>query len=268
MRTPLVLHVPHASTAVPDECLADFAVGRARLAEHLAASTDHFTDELFASDGVAGDVAGVRFPVSRLVVDPERFEDDAREPMARHGLGVLYERGHDGTPLRVRPAPARREWYLDRWYRPHHAALTQAVDAALARAGRVLLVDCHSYPDVPLALDLDRSVPRPDACIGTAGMHTPGWLVDAARRWAAEQGWSIGIDAPYAGAIVPAKHLGRDARVHAVMIEVNRARYMELHGTQARRAAGFAAARGFVVGMVDALRVAVDAVPPAGAPAP
>jgi len=256
---PVILHVPHASTVVPEECLGDYLVDAARLRQHLAASTDHFTDELFAPDGLGPDVAVVRFPISRLAVDPERFEDDAHEVMAQHGLGVLYERGHDGTPLRGPLTPARRAWYLDRWYRPHHAALERAVDAALERAGCALIVDCHSFPAEPLALDLDRRTPRPDACLGTAGAHTPSWLVEAGCRWAATQGWSIDVDAPYAGSIVPSKRLGRDPRVFSVMVELNRARYMALDGTQARRTDGFAEARAFAAGMVRALRDAVGA---------
>lgn len=255
---PVILHVPHASTVVPEDCLGDYLVDAARLRQHLAASTDHFTDELFAPDGLGPDVAVVRFPISRLAVDPERFADDAHEVMARHGLGVLYERGHDGTPLRGPLTPARRAWYLDRWYRPHHAALGRAVDAALERAGCALLVDCHSFPAEPQALDLDRRAPRPDACLGTAGQHTPSWLVEAGCRWAAVQGWSIGVDAPYAGSIVPAKHLDRDPRVLSVMVELNRARYMALDGTQARRSERFPEARAFAVGVVRALRDAVE----------
>ena len=80
---PLVLHIPHASTAIPDDCLGDFLIDRGRLAKNLAASTDHFTDELFAMAGAG--ISTVAFPISRLVVDPERFEDDAQEPMAARG---------------------------------------------------------------------------------------------------------------------------------------------------------------------------------------
>lgn len=48
--------------------------------------TDHLTDVLFAVPGVTS----VRFPVSRLVLDPERFESDDREVMATKGMGVVY----------------------------------------------------------------------------------------------------------------------------------------------------------------------------------
>lgn len=49
--------------------------------------TDHHTDELFL-DAVSG-TASLVFSVSRLVVDPERFERDDMEPMAARGMGLL-----------------------------------------------------------------------------------------------------------------------------------------------------------------------------------
>jgi N-formylglutamate amidohydrolase len=235
-----ILHLPHASLAIPPEALPDYVVSRDILDEHLARSTDHFTDELFRATDA--DTRTVTHEISRLAVDPERFEDDAREPMAAKGLGVLYERGHDGTRIRRPLDPARRQWYLDRWYRPHHQRLTDAADAALARAGRVLIIDA------------DKTRPRPDACIGTAGLHTPAVLVDAAVAHCRSVGWSLSIDAPYAGSIVPMKHFGLDARVMSVMIEINRRRYMRLDGTLAVRTDGFEPTKAFVAGLVAALR--------------
>jgi len=247
-----ILHLPHASLAIPPEALPDYVVSRDILDEHLARSTDHFTDELFRATDAG--TCTVPHEISRLAVDPERFEDDAREPMAAKGLGVLYERGHDGTRIRRPLDPARRQWYLDRWYRPHHQRLTDATDAALARAGRVLIIDAHSYPDEPLAVDADKTQPRPDACIGTAGIHTPAALVAAAVAYCRSVGWSLGIDAPYAGSIVPMKHFGLDARVMSVMIEINRKRYMRLDGTRAVRTDEFEPTKAFVAGLVEALR--------------
>lgn len=249
---PLVLHIPHASTAIPDECIGDFLIDRDLVAKHLAASTDHFTDELFSMAGPG--IATVVFPISRLVVDPERFEDDTQEPMAARGLGVLYECGHDGQRIRGPIEPARRAWYLDRWYRPHHAALESAVNRAIEGSGYALIVDCHSYPDVPLAVDLDQSMLRPDGCFGTSGIHTPPWLVDAGLRFASSRGWTFGIDRPYAGSIVPMQHFGKDARVLSIMVEINRKRYLTLEGNNAVRSAGFNATRDLVLGLISALQ--------------
>ncbi len=61
------------------------------------------------------------FPVSRLVVDPERFEKDDEEPMAARGMGVVYELTSHGQPLRVFPsssAAEERGKLLERFYRP------------------------------------------------------------------------------------------------------------------------------------------------------
>ena len=253
---PLILHIPHASTAIPPECVADFLLDGDGLSPHLAASTDHFTDELFAlSDPWA---TTITFPISRLVVDPERFEDDAAEPMAARRLGVLYERGHDGEQIRDTTPPDRRQWYLERWYRPHHAALEAAVEQSIARSGAALIVDCHSYPGAPLAVDLDQSVPRPDGCLGTSGKHTPQWLVDAGLRFAAEHGWTVEVDRPYAGSIVPMRHFGKDLRVRSIMVEINRDRYMQVEGGVARKSVGFDATRRFVLGLISTLRDATQ----------
>ena len=249
---PVILHVPHASTVVPTECRADFVIDDATLRQHLAASTDHFTDELFALSEPG--VETVAFPISRLAVDPERFEHDAQEPMAARGLGVLYERGHDGARIRGPLSAERRSWYLDRWYRPHHAALEAAVARALASHGCALIIDCHSYPDTPLAVDLDKSTPRPHGCLGTSGIHTPRAMVDAGVRSAAQRGWTLGVDQPYAGAIVPMRYFGRDARVMSVMIEVNRRLYMTVDGDTARKSSGFDEARRVVQGLIAAMR--------------
>ncbi|MCX5640860.1 MAG: N-formylglutamate amidohydrolase [Planctomycetota bacterium] len=252
---PLILHIPHSHLAIPASLKREFVVRHKKLSTHLAASTDHFTDELFDSN--LPNTQALIFPISRLAVDPERFERDALEPMAKRGLGVLYERGHDGNVIREPISGARREELLAAWYRPHHEWLTQSVDDALARAPRALVIDCHTFPDLPFAMDADQEVPRPDVCIGTAGIHTPAWLVRAATKWCKSQGWSVRVDAPYSGSMVPLKHNSKDRRVLSIMIEINRARYMELQGTKAVRRASFKKCKRFVAGLVAALRGAV-----------
>ena len=252
---PLILHIPHSQVGIPASLKREFVVRHKKLSAHLAASTDHFTDELFDSN--LPNTQALIFPISRVAVDPERFERDALEPMAKRGLGVLYERGHDGNVIRRLITGARREEILAAWYRLHHDWLTQSVDDALSRAPRALVVDCHTFPDVPFAMDADKEVPRPDVCIGTAGIHTPAWLVRAATKWCKSQGWSVRVDAPYSGSMVPLKHNGKDRRVLSIMIEINRARYMELQGTQAVRRSSFKKCKRFVAGLVATLRAAV-----------
>jgi N-formylglutamate amidohydrolase len=219
-----VIHVPHASVVVPSDVAADFILTPGELEHELLLMTDRYTDELFAlPSSVATTVA---FPVSRLIVDPERFTEDAREPMAKKGMGVVYTRTASGQPLRRPPSAEKHQNLLARFYEPHHAALTMAVQAALDAHGTCLVLDGHSFPARALPYEEDQNPNLPDICIGTDGSHTPGWLRDVAVR-TFEDGCTVAVNRPFAGALVPMHFYQKDFRVRALMVEVNRGLYMD-----------------------------------------
>jgi N-formylglutamate deformylase len=221
----VVVHIPHASLVMPSEVVRRLLLTPAELQHELLVMTDRYTDELFALPSSLATT--VTFPVSRLVVDPERFTDDDSEPMARKGMGVVYERTAACHPLRRPPSAEHRRHLLARFYEPHHAALTTAVEIALAAHGACLLIDGHSFPTRPLPYEDDQEPDRPDICVGTDASHTPGWLRDIAVHVFEELGWSVAVDRPFAGALVPMRCYQSDLRVHAVMIEVRRGLYMD-----------------------------------------
>jgi N-formylglutamate amidohydrolase len=80
-----IFHIPHSSTVVPAHVRGSLCLLEKDLAHELFSMTDHYTDELF--DYQFEPVHRTVFPVSRLVLDPERFSDDALEPMAEKGMG-------------------------------------------------------------------------------------------------------------------------------------------------------------------------------------
>ena len=221
----VVVHIPHASRVVPSDVAADLILDPDELERELLAMADHDTDELFALPSSLATT--ITFPVSRLVVDPERFDDDEREPMARKGMGVVYTRTSSGHPLRRVLAEAERRRLLERFYRPHHAAMTATVEMALAAHGTCLLLDGHSFPTVAWPYEDDQDTDRPDICIGTDESHTPAWLRDIAVRAFEEAGWSVAVDRPFVGALVPMRFYRKDLRVRAVMVEVRRGLYMD-----------------------------------------
>ncbi len=182
--------------------------------------TDHFTDELFAGPPAATTV--VRFPVSRLVVDPERYLDDALEPMAARGMGVVYERTSDGKQLRPSPTRAERITLINRFYTPHHTALNSAIEKALGESSACLLLDCHSFPSTPIPCDLDPMTDRPDICLGTSPSNTPGWLVEQAQEILGSCGLTVETNRPYSGVLVPERFANDNSKVYALMIEINR----------------------------------------------
>ena len=221
----LVLHLPHDAKAVP-VCVRDqFLPDDGELGREILRMTDHFTADLFGARHAEGRVA--RAPVSRLVVDIERFEDDAQEPMAAVGMGAVYTHTSWGGPLRRPLDPSEREALLERWYRPHHRRLEYLVDGSLRQYGRTIVLDAHSFPSRPLPYERAASSGRPDICIGTDPFHTPAALRDAFAGTFASVGFRVAVDTPFSGALVPARYYRRDPRVQSVMVEVNRRLYLD-----------------------------------------
>lgn len=223
---PVVVHIPHASQVMPPDVHASFVVPQQTLVRELLRMTDHFTDELFR---LPSEVAtSVVFPVSRLVVDPERFVDDAQEPLSARGMGVVYTQTSDGLRLRLDPFPAsQRKALLDTYYFPHHSALSGAVGAAIEQHGKCLLIDGHSFAASPYPHEYDQSPNRPDICIGTDAFHTPSWLSDLALAIFRKNGFEVAVNRPFAGTIVPEPFYRRNPEVLSVMIEIKRSLYMD-----------------------------------------
>ena len=235
--SPLLVHIPHSATAVPSPWRSDIILSASELERELLAMTDHFTDELFAPAALAqGGIAFVN-NLSRLVFDPERFEDDSAEPMSRKGMGAVYTRTATGAPLRSASfSAADRETTLAELFRPYAAALEQQVADQLDCFDRCLIIDAHSFPARALPYE-DEALDRPDICLGYDDYHGPASLIDALEQVATRAGWRVGRNTPFAGSYVPLAYSGRDRRVASVMIELNRGRYLD--ESQGGRAAGF-----------------------------
>ena len=176
LRSPLLLHIPHASTRIPDDTGGEFVVDRDTLDAELLRLTDRFTDTLYGDGFPAAQT--VAADVSRLVVDVERFADDA---------------------LAAR---------------------------ALEQFGRCVMIDAHSFPVTPLPTQVDFSAP-PEIGIGTDAMHTSPELALMVHTFFTDRGFTVGVNTPFAGTMVPNAYYGRDARVQSVMLEVRRDLYMD-----------------------------------------
>ena len=211
----MILHIPHASTNT---------LGKAFLCDlelELQRMTDVATDMLYDYPNATRIV----FPVSRLICDVERFEDDTLEVMASRGMGVCYTHTAYGEPLRILEE-GERDKIIEKYYRPHHQALTDAVSKELEEYGQALIVDCHSFPNDPLPCDLSQKTPRPDICIGTDAYHTSMALVELTKEYFVSCGYTVSIDDPFAGTLVPMKYYHSEERVQSIMLEVNRDLYM------------------------------------------
>jgi len=219
-----IVHIPHSSTYIPDRIRSQFVLRVSALQQEINLLTDWFTDEIFG--GLAG-ASDVIFPVSRLVVDPERFEIDEQEPMAVRGMGVVYERTSNHAPLRHKLSAGERQALIDDYYCPHHRALSDLTGKMIAEHGQCFILDGHSFPFDPLPFEVEQSLARPEICIGIDAYHTPASLRDAAVELFKEAGFTTAINHPFAGAMVAQGFYQTDKRVVALMIEVRRDLYMD-----------------------------------------
>ncbi|MEU6863322.1 N-formylglutamate amidohydrolase [Streptomyces sp. NPDC046876] len=249
--SPVILHVPHSSRAIPASVRSGIVLDDPALERELDHITDSHTADIAAAAAAASAVTPWQFvnQLSRLVIDPERFPDE-REEMLAAGMGAVYTRtthrealrpdGFDGRPL------------LDRYFHPYAEAMTRAVEDRLAAVGRAVVIDVHSYPTQALPYELHGDGPRPPLCLGTDPFHTPPGLRAAAEKAFAGFG-GTGLDSPFAGTYVPLRHYGRDRRVGALMVEIRRDVYMAEPGGAA--GPGLDALAAALAQLVDSLDV-------------
>lgn len=214
----MILHIPHHSTFIPNEYRDLFVISDEELSKEIELMTDHDTDKIFGLEHP--NITRVSAKVSRLLVDMERFRDDKDEHMSQKGMGAVYTKRQDGTPLK-QFTPEQRETLLHRYYDPHHKALEEAVQKELDEHGECLIIDCHSFPNKALPYE-ERSkyYSHVDFCIGIDGFHAPEELVIDICRYLSD--FEVAINEPFSGSIVPSKFYQKDPRVKSIMIEVNR----------------------------------------------
>ena len=222
---PLLVHVPHCSTVIPDGVRRGLLLNDQELEIQLLKMTDWFTDEL--SDHALA-LGGMMFVnrLSRLVIDPERFPNDADEVMAKRGMGAVYTKTSDGRSLRHEPSP-ERQTLLARYFEPYAQAMTEAVGRILQQHGRCLILDAHSFPSSPLPYEPDQVSPRPEICIGTDAFHSPEELIGLIESLCQSEGVRSARNCPFTGTYVPLKYWQTDGKVLSVMIEIRRDLYMD-----------------------------------------
>ena len=109
----MILHIPHSSPMIPEDLRDQIVLSDDDLSSELTWMTDAFTDELFAFP----ETATVTFPISRLLVDVERFPNDAHEPMAKVGMGMIYKNTAYGNKLRRTLLAGERRNLVTRYYK-------------------------------------------------------------------------------------------------------------------------------------------------------
>lgn len=230
--SPVVLSVPHAGRTYSNELLKAARLPR----EKLETLEDRLVDRLIWRAQALGCVAIVA-QAPRAEIDLNRNEREIDPSMVvppppsrgllqsartRGGLGLVPSRiGSAGSIWHYRLPGHELARRVAEIHAPYHAALDQALREAHERFGIAILLDCHSMP------------PREDGA-GPAvifgdrhGTSIAPRYLRVAIRAAEASGYVIGLNVPYAGGYITARH-GRPARgIHALQLEVDRSLYLD-----------------------------------------
>ena len=222
MSDKIILHIPHSSTNIPEEYVKTFSADNETIKKNLIALTDYATDDLFDHSEHQNKII---LPISRLLCDVERYQNDEEEIMSKKGMGVLYTKGANGETLRQADADLREE-IINKYYKPHHDNLLKSILDIVDNKGYCIIIDAHSFPSKPLPYEIDQNLVRPDFCIGTDSIHTPESLIKVICNCINSMGYSFELNRPYSGTMIPLPLYNAGVPIISVMIEVYRKLYM------------------------------------------
>ena len=239
----IILHIPHSSINIPST--DGYIAIESDFINEINLLTDWFTDELFDLP-----YPKIISPCSRIFCDVERFPDDSLEIMSQFGMGMCYSHFDNGKLMRTVTSKLREKIKSD-YYDTHHKQLEFMTSDTLSRNGKAIIIDCHSYPDKPLMRDLNKDTPRPDFCLGTDDYHTPSNLTINIKDYLINKGYSVKINNPYSGTLIPLKYYQKEKKVIGIMIEVNRKLYMSDINGRILRNEGFNTIKTLISNVVD-----------------
>lgn len=179
----ILLVCDHARNALPEQ-YGSLGLPHSEFERHIAfdIGVEELTQRLAARLGVPA----VLSCFSRLLIDPNRGEKDPTLIMQLSDGAVV--------PGNATITPEEREYRLNTFYRPYHAAIDAEIDAAMAEGVPPAVVSIHSFTPAW------KGVPRP---------WQIGFLWDNDRRFSdlfitamqAEGGLCVGDNEPYAGGL-------------------------------------------------------------------
>lgn len=239
-KTPLVLDSPHSGVNYP----ADF--GFSCELTGLRRAEDTHVEKLYAfvpDWGVAWIEA--HFPRSYLdanrnltEIDTTLFDEAWPDPVetdpavlskVRLGKGLIWRMTDDGIPIYARKlSVAEVHERIDRCWRPYHAAVAAAIEAAHARHGYSIHLNCHSMPAVASSHATDfPGEAHPDFVIGDRDESTAsGRLSRLICEHLTGLGYGVAYNHPYKGVELVRRHSDPARQRHSIQVEINRKLYM------------------------------------------
>lgn len=237
---PLVLDSPHSGTHYP----TDF--GHACDLLTLRRAEDTHVEKLYDfAPGLGAAWVEALFPRSYLDANRNTTEldetllsaawpgalatDPAQLAKVRLGKGLVWRYTDDGVPIYQRLlSVAEVQQRIAACWQPYHAAVADAIDAAHARHGYSIHINCHSMPAVASSHATDfPGLAHADFVVGdrdgsTAHPQLTRLIADHLQGL----GYSVSINHPYKGVELVRRHSQPAQGRHSIQLEINRKLYM------------------------------------------
>ncbi len=246
---PAVFNSPHSGRQFPPQFLRQSRLSQSALRK----SEDCYVDELFGSC-VRHGAPMLRAMVPRSFIDLNRepYELDPRmfsgnlpgyantgSPRVAGGLGTIPRIVSEGEDIyRGRLDFAEVRHRIDQVYMPYHRTLAALVKEVMAKAGEVLLIDCHSMPASATAHVTPPVSGNIDIVLGDRfGSSCSEDISTFAQERLQAHGLRVLRNKPYAGGFITQNYGAPHKGQHALQIEVNRNLYV--NETTLRKTANF-----------------------------
>jgi N-formylglutamate deformylase len=238
---PVVLDSPHSGVAYPD----DF--GHCCDLQLLRTAEDTHVEKLYDfAPGLGVAWIEALFPRSYLdanrnvtEIDVNLFDqpwpgeiatETATLEKVRLGKGLIWRCTDDGAPLYDRKlGVAEVQRRIERCWKPYHAAVASAIDAAHCRHGYSIHINCHSMPAV--ASQFATGFPgmvHADFVVGDRdGSTAAPRLSKRICEFLRSLGYSVEYNHPYKGVELVRRYGAPERDRHSIQLEINRSLYMD-----------------------------------------
>jgi N-formylglutamate deformylase len=238
--TPLVFDSPHSGTRYPEDFRFSCDFARLRTAE------DTHVEKLYDFAPSLG-IAWVEALFPRSYLDANRSDreidvgmfdgpwpgpvpDAAMLAKVRLGKGLIWKYTDDGIPLYDRQLTIEEvQRRIDQCWRPYYQAVAAAIDAAHARHGYSLHVNCHSMPAIAASHATDHpGLAHADFVVGDRDGTTADPRLSAGLAgFLRERGYKVETNFPYKGVELVRRFGDPAHHRHSMQLEINRKLYMD-----------------------------------------
>jgi N-formylglutamate amidohydrolase len=232
---PVVFDSPHSGSEYPSDFEYACPLKQLRQAE------DAYVDRLFETAPAQGaTLIAALFP--RSYIDVNRALEDIDQQLldkpwpgpvsasdrARVGMGLVRRVCRPGLAMYSRKlsVPEVKD-RIERYYRPYHQAVTDALDQTCARFGSVWHVNCHSMPSSRGTRGPLSGFERADFVLGDRdGVTCAVGFRTMVKTTLERMGYDVRVNDPYKGVELVRRFGQPKIGRHSLQIEINRRLYM------------------------------------------